>query len=517
MAYFASFVEALQAPVGRKRIQCGLPEQWSKHVQCFGNSSQHLSTNITDFASCEVTFDIQCALLSDPMWANAEARKQSLLGISVAVAKAILHFAYDIYSGKLQKKRIQECIAFSRFIEAETNLEQSNEALFKQFWTSYEHYEVPWESLVNFDGTISLWTLVRAFFAEWPLMFLVRTRREDPNDWPEDDADEAPFVQSFEYNMDGLKASLRVLMTLTTSIQRLHLDLLEIVKEIPNVEALHLSRKTIHENGKKKKNTLWSNYLFDLAAMWINIARLREAFIDHDKTKIRKAFHEARFWSRSSGLAQSSALLHELIKQPVLLNIAKLATFMHFLYLRIFSYLIFTLGHTKMSDLTLQWNFQNIGDIVFVYIGGTDRIVPDEPNVGTSVYECFRFYGETNLEPYHFGLGLPSMKDQLLGLEPEDLVILAFASHMSTRLCQSYPTIWGSLVDKDVWTPEMRKGLPTTEVIDSRFLKPLDQLTWIPEPNEFLRMNACSDQMYKDMHKKAQNEEIDKLMKELSL
>jgi hypothetical protein len=431
-------------------------------------------------------------------------------------AKAILHFAYDIQTGHLHTKRIQECIAFSRFVFGEETLPEKH-LVFHAFWSKIEQYELPLESIVNQNGTISLWTVIQAFFSEWPLDYFVKCSNDTHPNISEvhgEDHEASELRHTYAYHMDGLKHCLRLLMTLTVSIQRLHLDVLEEAKTMPNVEHLQLRRKTLHEKSAKKPTTLWGNYLFDLAAMWINIARFRESFIDHDKQGIRKNFHEARFWSRSSGLTQSSVNLWSVEKHPSLLVIAKRATCMHWIFLRIFAYLPHVMDAQNISDLSMQWQLQNIGDIVFVYIGGSKRIMPDTPNVGTTVYECFRFYGETILEPYHFGFGLPNMKDQLLGLEPEDLVFLAFASHVSTRLCQSYDIIWNSLVNPKHWTKEMRDSLPSMDIIERRFSRILDEMTWVPEPEEFIKMNACTDKMTKDLHKKAEQEEIEKLLQQ---
>jgi hypothetical protein len=493
------FYEALQKGLSPKRQQLAMPVQWPKQIH--GQAS--VQDKLTVFTGHPFLFEIFDTLWSDRFWISSDT---NVFDTTVRIVKRLLHFAYDLETGHMQKRRIVEALSFGRFVEMGIP--------FEDCWA--RHDGLDWSDVVHNDH-VNFWTLLRAMYCDEGLQYVIKTvhpERHVPSMQVPD-----TIFDCVSYNVDAFLLLLRCCACLTGAMQRYHVELLRHLRRTnqePDWSSLQIQFKEIKGN-KVQKSRAWNNYLFDLHAMWLTLFRIRHALCCRDPMALLKYIAEARAWFRTSGFASSVTYLHHCINEDLLLPMIQIGTLLMNLYMKLWTHTRYVFDKSR-KVVDIQFDLQMISERVFLAFA-TKTYLPSRPNAGTAIWlRQDNNQGTTNLITgisfHQFGLAPNEQTDGILGSYLEDIQVSASAGLIAETIMKSMHTVWIALTRLDLWdNPDIHKQLPTLPMIRERILDA--SLPWFLSHVDLIEENERLTKASADYFREQDQLEIDKLVQEL--
>jgi hypothetical protein len=496
------FFEALQANMSSRRQQFPMPVQWPKQV---ARSTATLHDKLVLFTGHPIVFEIMDALWTDRFWISKDT---DLFDETVRLVKRLLHFAYDVHTGRLDLRRVVEALSFGKAFDCGVPMDQC--------WARADGLDTA--DIVH-DNHVSLWTLLRAMYCDEALQYVIKKVH------PERHVPSMPLPDTIydtvAYNVDAFLLVLRCCACLTGAMQRYHVELLRHLKQTnkePDWSALKIEYKEI-KPVKIQKSKAWNNYLFDLHAMWLTLFRIRKALCLRDPIALYKYLAEARAWFRTSGFASSVTYLYQCIKEDLLRPMIHVGTLLMNLYLKLWTHARVMFDHSR-KVIDIQFDLQLISERVFL-VFATKSFLPSRPNAGTAIWlrqdnNQGTTNGITNISFHQFGLAPNESSDGILGTYLEDIQVSSCAGLVAETIMKSMHTAWLSLTRLDLWdNPEIHKQLPTLQVIQDRIQTV--SLPWFLDAADLVHENQTICKQTADYYKEKDKHEVDKLVAELEI
>jgi hypothetical protein len=418
-----------------------------------------------DNMACDPLFgSLMVALLKSPQWLTKEFKeffKVSALDASVVQAKRLLHFAYDLSNGHMNKKRIAAALSLARKYTSHDD----NAYDFEHFAGSADGPDGP-------NGTHKSLTLAQMLLAFDAEKFFSDTYDSDDLGGAAAVAHalEGPSTSFFDttsYNVDAFGRLLRVAVITVCCIQRLHLNVLKNQRTM-NHAMLPKFTRTYTIKKKKIKATdydeIWRNYVFDIAACWMVIQRFFASCQNEDPKEMIHALHKARIWSLTTGVAGSSNQMRMIEKHQVdtLDKISQLGLFLHQTLLRLWPIglqALHTKGHGSAS--AVKRAIARISACVFVR--SSEESKSDMPDCGTATI-VDNHWTFTMLQNSQLGI-----YDGHFGSRVEDLNHSVYAGALSDAITRTTSHLWAACVSHQVWN-QLDAGLPEVAEMDERIM-----------------------------------------------
>ena len=388
--------------------------------------------------------------LSDSFKAHFKDHELPCFGAAVAFAKRLLHVTYNLATGFIMKSKIADGLngalgldeTFDFYARGRNGISLDQVLLVSDFELQAKRAFDDGPALAAYEAHIS----------------------EGP---------EASFYDTTAFHVDAFGRLLRTAVCATASLQRVHLDILKHQKSMPKMKPDF--RRTMGPAKSAKGVTakiakaarieeIWRNYLFDIAASWMLLARLHEAITTDEPKKLIHALHKARMWSLTTGLAGSAANLKTLEPANGALNqsiglIESVGLVLHSVYLQLWAHGLPVLNAKASSELAVKRSIGRISASVFVRSTETKT---DMPDCGTGTIQDNHW---TLTMLTDAGIGIANGPHGLIGTKAEDLNTSVFAGCISAAITKSTAHLWAAVVSLQVWLGQLDEGLPAYEAI----------------------------------------------------
>jgi hypothetical protein len=371
-------------------------------------------------------------------------------GWCVAAAKRVVHYAYDMFTGHMLVGRISDDL---------------------------EKAEALWSYQSESEGI----TFVDLFMA----MMAADSSNATADHYEMDlaakkvhaESDSAESWTSVVVNADILSTLLRTAACLSGCIMQLNLEVVTRATRMPP-KFTGFVRNPDKKGHQHTVHVAWNNYLFDLAAMWMLIARFREAFRAVDVNGVHHAVHKAHLWSVTGALASSAEGLKrfEPHVSSVLDDIVKCACMMHWCYLRSrdLSRTVLNPKAHASKDTVKKW-VERLSASTYASWGPDVKVdKPDVAGTATLVDNMFAYSMVTALQA-----GIQNSDgDLLIGSTGHDLKYSGFMSEISVKITQSDAHMWAAVSSTRAWANNLEKLLPPIEDVRERAVK--FSAPWMP-------------------------------------
>lgn len=536
-----------------------MPLQWPAHpgpVSGFRDREALVRHRLDSMTATSTFGDMVLALMSDPFWRPAESgpasgRSSSLFDAAVVLSKRLLHWAYDLNRGTLNRRRVCEALAFASDLQTLSRTAPDGALLvlpvdqqaaadrasviytceaIDELWASYAASaegstasadftdDAFVESLASLQRpecgvhTVTIWQVWRAFVASQVADELRRTERQLQETFLEAhallytaiEATDRSFFDSTEYLTDAFVMHLRSALCTTGAIQRLHIGLLKHGEYVPKTflgfkrsagpkflrQATERREVTKFTKVKPYAADLWRNYLFDISVMWILVLRFQEAFAGHAQA--------------STGAREALHALHKAHLWTLSGGLAASAS--NLAHLERGPAAREAVNDILSLSLTLHWQYLRLWDLglqVFNAKAHPVRLVARR--VAEGVFAKSSGYEPPDrpdvgtavgvspswtyglTTPEHLGLCV-GPHAAVLGAEPTDVNYGVYTGWLSVVLTQTDRHLWSSASNPQAWN-ELHQGLPPDHAVRERLL------SWSPpEPWSICdHFQACDD------------------------
>jgi len=526
----------LNPVVSSKRINFVMPLTWLR---------KGLGPVGIDFMASQSLFIcLIIALLSDPFWYTSEKPDSTLRQLkpfdaAVVVGKIILNTVYNL-RGELNTKFLLSNLNV-RINDFGEGLRIDRTSLSIDFFTGSRLPDQP-----NFGAqkSVTIWQCIRAIVTSNILSFLEKDGKKLENNFSEEDyesfqvpSDAMPktLIDMPIFHMESLAKLLRSAMCVTGLIQRMHISFMltngrlappkysGFTRSMDGLGGIGVKGRAQPKMGSPKCNQIWTNYLFDIAAMWMVARRFHEAvtpdlrengqMFSTFKRDLVHAGGKARLWSLTTGLSGSARTLAMSLKyhslDVTLINqIGVAANVLHWLYLRIWNHLLPALQESGYNgELGLMRAVARLSSQVFVKSDETIKV--DKPDCGTAtlIDNSWTF---TMLGPETLGL-VGTSGSSLIGTAPEDLNYSFYVGFVSVAVTQSTEHLWVSVRHPQSWVGQIDHGLPLLKSFDD-LQKFCDDASWCPTYEDLNEEYTLFRKSHWRNHEAEQQRDIDAIL-----
>jgi len=478
-----------------------MPHTWPKVL-----NKKDIKDCLDYMAETPIFLDLCIALMSDPFW-YCQYMTFGALDASIILAKQILHSTYE-FDGSMKK----DLVFFLNYSVGPNDMPlQPGDERYAQNHDIKHFYGSRLDGIYSLNVWQCIQILIKRSIYKFDLECASRFAASDIEAFHSIAEDSQEFINTNAFHFDALGFILRSAMCITNLIQKLHLEFMVHHGNTapPKFTGFKRCTEGLNLNSKlkdSKKNQIWSNYLFDVAAMWMIVRRFHESLMDSDSKDFVHSCGKARLWSLTTGLAESAKYMTLISNSDIMQKIMNCATALHFLYLRLWQHALPAMQNHK-SVLCLQRCMARLSSQVFLKSDETIKI--DFPDCGTGALLDNSFQ-HTFINPEY--LGLVYENNAIFGILPEDLHYSFFTGFISAAVTQSTEHLWVSVRHPQSWIGQIDQGLASTD----NYLKieKWIQCSWCyydilqDQYREFRKSH------YKN-HEKMQNEEIESILKNI--
>lgn len=449
---------------------------------------------LTRFTSDPLFMRIVSDLMQWPHWVKCYSGLESrpLFEAAVVVAKMIVHYAYDMFTGAFLLQRVSDGLERAKALGYHDN-----------------------EANIHCIDVLAAMLADREILDECDADLHAAAASHANDDGPD-------FWTSIAANADLLATCLRSAACLTGCIVRLNIDVVTRAVHKPS-EFKGFVRHPDKANEKHTRERAWNNYFFDLSAMWLLVCRFREALRAADDNALHHALHRAHLWSLTAALASSAegVARHERHLAEALGHIQTCARILHWLYLRARDFGRDALnlkkfrdiaGASAAKDLQKRW-MARVSAATYASWGSDIGLSVPDVSGAVLVDNMFAY---SNVSALQAGIQSPTGA-LLIGSIGHDLQYAGLVSELAGKVTSTDAHMWASVSNPKPWANHLERVLPPAEDIYERVLPFADSAPWIPSLAEMRADLEAYKKNYWNTKAKHDRDEIEQIMASMQI